>query len=250
MRLGLISDIHGNRIALDAVVADGVANGVEAWWVLGDLVAIGPEPVETYNALATLPRVRFVRGNTDRYVVTGARPAPHAADVERDPSLQGLFDAVAASFAWTHTRLADAGLLEALAQLPASQRLVLGDGTRVLGVHASPRSDDGTGIRPDLSDHELAALVAGSDADIVCGGHTHLATDRSVGGTRAVNLGSVSNPMTDDRRASYVIIESIDGGHRLGHRRVAYDHAAFIDRVEASGHPEAAYIISFQRGKR
>jgi predicted phosphodiesterase len=42
--IGLISDVHGNGIALDAVVADGMAEGVQAWWVLGDLIAIGPDP--------------------------------------------------------------------------------------------------------------------------------------------------------------------------------------------------------------
>jgi predicted phosphodiesterase len=52
--LGLISDVHGNRIALEAVVADGRECGVEAWWVLGDLVAIGPDPVATLELLREL----------------------------------------------------------------------------------------------------------------------------------------------------------------------------------------------------
>ena len=69
MRLGLISDIHGNEIALDAVLSDGRDLGVDSWWVLGDLVALGPDPVVTLAKLRSLPNVRFVRGNTDRYVV-------------------------------------------------------------------------------------------------------------------------------------------------------------------------------------
>ena len=60
MRLGLISDIHGNRIALEAVVADGVQQGVDRWWVLGDLVAIGTEPVATLELLTNLAHVQFV----------------------------------------------------------------------------------------------------------------------------------------------------------------------------------------------
>ncbi len=94
VRLGLMSDVHGNEVALDAVIADGASKGVEAWWVLGDLVAIGPDPVSTLERLTNLPGVRFLRGNTDRYVVTGDRPPPYATDVERDPSLGFLFDAV------------------------------------------------------------------------------------------------------------------------------------------------------------
>ena len=183
MRLGLLSDVHGNRIALDAVIADGENVGVEAWWVLGDLVAIGPDPVETLDALRDLPGVRFVRGNTDRYIVTGERPSPHAEDVARDPSLRALQLAVESSFAWTRDQMGRAEL-EWLSALPIEQRTVLADGTTLLGIHASPRSDDGTGITPDLSARDLAALLADADADVICGGHTHVPTDRRLGMTR------------------------------------------------------------------
>jgi predicted phosphodiesterase len=64
LRLGLVSDIHGNVKALEAVLADGTAAGVTRWWVLGDLAAVGPEPAPTLERLANLPNVRFVRGNT------------------------------------------------------------------------------------------------------------------------------------------------------------------------------------------
>ena len=247
MRVALISDVHGNRVALDAVVADGTHHGVDAWWALGDLVAIGPEPVETLERLRNLPGARFVRGNTDRYVVSGARPAPHADDVERDPTLRPLFLAVEASFAWTRAQMgtADIAWLDAL---PDRQRTVLLDGTRLLAIHASPRSDDGPGITPALADRALAALLAGADSDLICGGHTHQATDRRLGATRAINLGSVSNPITSDLRASYVIVDDDPSGHRIRHRRVDYDHDAVVARIHASGHPEADYLASFQRG--
>jgi predicted phosphodiesterase len=249
MRLGLISDIHGNRIALEAVVADGRDAGVESWWALGDLVAIGPDPVATLELLVELPGVRFVRGNTDRYVVTGDRPFPHPADVEHDPSLQPLFDAVESSFAWTRDQMG-ARNLEWLATLPDVQHARLPDGTRLMGVHASPASDDGVGINPAIADADLAALLAGAGADVICGGHTHQPTDRRVGAQRAVNLGSVSNPITTDLRASYVVIEADADGHHLEHRRVAYDHDAVIGRIDRSGHPEAEYLTTFQRGEQ
>jgi predicted phosphodiesterase len=249
VRLGLISDVHGNHVALEAVVADGTRCGVDAWWVLGDLVAIGPDPVETLDTLTALPNVRFVRGNTDRYVVTGDRPFPHAADVERDPSLQSLHLVVDAAFTWTRDQLSDAEL-EWLAALPSEQRMVLADGTRLLGIHASPHSDDGAGITPDVPDRELTALLADADAEVICGGHTHDPTDRHVGATRAINLGSVSNPVTSDLRASYVVIDDDRDGHRLAHRRVAYDHDRVLDRLARSSHPDAGFIASFQRGEQ
>ena len=63
---------------------------------------------------------------------------------------------------------------------------------------------------------------------------------------RAINLGSVSNPVTSDRRATYVLISSDRDGHRVEHRRVGYDHEAVIARVFATGHPAAEFIAGFQ----
>jgi predicted phosphodiesterase len=250
MRLALLSDVHGNPVALGAVIRDARSCDVDGWWVLGDLAAIGPDPVSTVAMLADLPDARFVRGNTDRYTVTGERPPPTPADVERDPSLRPLFDEVEAAFSWTRDTLANAGTgwHEWLLELPREQRCVLPDGTRVLAVHASVRSDEGPGIAPDVPDDVLAQLLAGADADIVLGGHTHQATDRRVDGVRAINLGSVSNPMTSDLRASYVILHADRHGHEVEHRRVAYDHDAVVGLVEHSGHPAAAYIAGLQRG--
>ena len=249
MRLGLLSDVHGNRVALEAVVEDGRRQGVDVWWALGDLVAIGPEPVETLALLRDLPGVRFVRGNTDRYVVTGDRPFPHDHDVERDPGLRDLQLVVDASFTWTGSQLSDHDRAW-LAALPTEQRTTLADGTRLLGCHASPRSDDGHGITPDLPDPQLAALLGDAGADVVCGGHTHRPTDRRLGRTRIVNLGSVSNPITSDLGATYVIVDDRPDAHRLTHRRVPYDHEAVLAAIERCGHPDAPYLAAFQRGEQ
>jgi predicted phosphodiesterase len=246
--MGLISDVHGNLVALQAVIADGQREGVDSWWVLGDLVAIGPDPVATLDALRGLPNVAFVRGNTDRYVVTGDRPFPHAEDVERDPSLRELFLAVDASFSWTRGAMSR-DELDWLSELPPSQQIVLPDATTVLGIHASPGSDDGIGITPHIPERELDRLLDRADADVICGGHTHQPTDRTVGARRAVNLGSVSNPITDELGATYVRIDADRHGHRLAHRRVSYDHDSVIERIGRSGHPEASYIARFQRGE-
>jgi len=247
--VGMISDVHGNRVALDAVIADGIAHGVQAWWVLGDLVAIGPDPVSTLDCLTGLPGVRFVRGNTDRYVVTGDRPPPSAGDVARDPSLQSLFEAVESSFAWTREAVEADGWLTLLAALPTEQFTVLGDGTRLLGVHASPEADDDAGITPSTPGHDLRTMLANVEADVIVAGHTHQATDRTVDNRRAVNLGSVSNPVTSDLRATYVIVHADRHGHRLVHRRVAYDHAAVLERLRRSSHPQAGFVAGFQQGK-
>ena len=76
-------------------------------------------------------------------------------------------------------------------------------------------------------------------------------TSRRIAGPRrprAINLGSVSNPITDDLRASYVVLDVSADGHRLMHRGVAYDHEEVVRRTIRSGHPATDYICSFQRG--
>jgi predicted phosphodiesterase len=249
MKVGLLSDIHGNRIALEAVLADAQSQGVDTWWALGDIVAIGPDPVPTLELLTSLPNLHVTRGNTDRYVVSGDRPPPHPQDVAAKPELLGLFASVEGSFSWTRGALASHGWLDWLADLPLERRATLPDGTRLLGVHASPGRDDGAGITPDRPEPELRAALATADADLVCAGHTHRPTDRQIGLVHAVNLGSVSNPITDDLRASYVVIHADRQGHQVEHRRVGYDHAAVLERVARSGHPNAEYLASFQRGE-
>ena len=75
MRLALFSDIHGNPLALDAVLADIQRQGeVDAYWVLGDFAALGYDPVTPLEYLIALPNASFTRGNTDRYVVTEDLP--------------------------------------------------------------------------------------------------------------------------------------------------------------------------------
>jgi len=182
MRIALFSDIHGNAIALDAVLADIERHGgADAFWVLGDLVAIGPDPLGVLKRLSELPNTYYVRGNTDRYTTTDDRPFPALADAAADPRLLPLVVRVAESFAWTRGAVAAAGWLPWLSGLPGEQRLTLPNGARLLGVHAAPGTDDGDGINPAQSDDELHTLLAGCEAEIVCVGHTHWPVDRSIG---------------------------------------------------------------------
>jgi hypothetical protein len=93
-------------------------------------------------------------------------------------------------------------------------------------------------------------LLAGCGADLVFVGHTHEAMIRSVGDVLVVNLGSVSNPLAGDFRASWVLLDVGESGAELEHRRVAYDHARFIERVHRSRHPAAPFILSHLRGEQ
>ena len=250
MRLALLADIHGNSVALDAVLADvASAGGADAYWLLGDLVALGPDPLGVLERVERLPRVVVVRGNTDRYVVSGEQPPPTLADAARDPDLLPKLVEVAASFAWTQGVLTAAHRIDWLAALPLEARGTLPDGTRILGVHASPGRDEGPGLNSAASSDQLRALVADCDADLVCTGHTHVFLDETVDGIRLVNVGGVSNPVSADRRASYVLLEAAPGAYRLEHRLVAYDYDAVIEQTLRLRHPGSRFIVAAQRGE-
>ena len=160
MRLGVLADIHGNEVALQAVLDDAAGRGVDRWWALGDLVLFGSRPAEVLALLRSLPGIEMLRGNTDRYVLTGEQPAPHAtaADAAGSVDLVQRYGLVAAGIGWTRGVLCQAGLIEVLTNLPGDLRLTLADGTRVLGVHASPAADDGPGIEPGLPVDQLGRL--------------------------------------------------------------------------------------------
>jgi predicted phosphodiesterase len=251
MRIALFSDIHGNDIALEAVLADiEQAGGVNEHWALGDLVALGPAPIRVLEMLTALPAIRILRGNTDRYVFTGVdRPPPSLDQARENESLLVPLVECAGTFAWTQGVLATGGFNEWLAELPLELRTVLPDGTRMLGVHASPASDDGLGLLAGSSPDDLLAAVEGCEADLVLAGHHHLTLDEHVGAYHLVNLGSVSNPYAPDLRASWVLLEADAAGYRIEHRRVDYDHAAVIAEMHALRHPGARYVVRHLAGE-
>jgi diadenosine tetraphosphatase ApaH/serine/threonine PP2A family protein phosphatase len=155
---------------------------------------------------------------------------------------------VAQTFAWTQGAVTAAGWLDWLNGLPFEIRQTLPDGTRFLGVHAAPAGDD-IPIYPHINELELESLLDGCQADLICMGHTHLPMDLRSGGRHIVNLGSVSNPIAPDLRASYVLLTAGSSGYQIEHRRVDYDHQAVIETLERIRHPGAAFIIRHLRGE-
>jgi len=251
MRVAIFSDIHGNSLALDAVLQDiQTRGGADAYWVLGDLAALGVDPVGTLERIYQLPNVTVIRGNTDRYLVTGERPLPTSQAIQENFALLPQVLEIAQNFAWTLGAIRYGDWLERLAVLPLDSRFTLPHGTRVLCVHASPNTDDGSGIEPVMTDGEIRTLIAGCVADLIFVGHTHWALDRTVDNVRIVNLGSVSNPLPPDLGAKYVLLEADESGHRIEQRSIEYDREAVIALAHQIRHPAANYIAKFLRGER
>lgn len=244
MRVAILSDIHGNSVALDAVLADVRQCGrIDAFWILGDLVALGPDPVGVLDRLCALENARFIRGNTDRYVAMGDRPPPSIEDVKADLSLLPRSIEVAQTFTWTQGMVTSAGKLSWLQQLPLELRATLPDGTRFLGVHASPGRDDGDGIPPTLDDDAIDQLLQTAEADILCCGHTHRPLYRRLGRRSMVNPGSVSLSSTADKRSSYVVLEAAATGYTIDERKVPYDIQRVVQMLVSMEHPGRSFII-------
>jgi hypothetical protein len=149
MRIALLADIHGNTIALEAVIADiQLFGGAYQFWILGDMAAIGYDPIGVLERLAQLPNACFISGNTEHYLLTGELPHPTPEDVLSEPHLAPALKEVAQSFAWTQGMLTAAGWLPWLAALPLERQTTLPDGTRLLAVHVSPGVVDGEGRFP------------------------------------------------------------------------------------------------------
>jgi predicted phosphodiesterase len=223
MQVLALYDVHGNPDALDAVLADPRAQGADVVVVGGDAVpgALARQALDRLDALAV--PVRWVRGNGEREVAAAAAggSGPHS-----DPE-----DPAARTAAVTAAELgADRAL--SLGELPLT---VMIDG--VLFCHASPRRDDEMLTRLSPPERWSQAL-AGIDAALVVGGHTHQQDDRVVDAVRFINAGSVGLPYEGDGDARWLWIQ--DGVPELRH--TAYDHLAAGKRMRATGYPDTDSI--------
>lgn len=230
MRIALLADIHGNSIGLEAVLDDiQERGGVDGYWILGDLCAIGYDPVRVLEQIDALPNTIVIRGNTDRYVSTLDLPPPSLEEATDDPSLIPIYGEVIGNFSWTRGVLDHAGWTHWMQNLPFEHRLTLPDGTQVLLIHARPTSDDGRGLNPSLSDDDLANELAGVQADLICVGHFHTAMRRYFRGKQIVNPGSVSNSFLGDKRGFYAILTADTSGYDLAYYAVPYNTEKAIE---------------------
>jgi len=219
-RIALLSDLHGNLPALEAVLEDAERNGVDEIWNLGDCLGYAPFPNEVVETLCEVAAANVI-GNYDLKVL--------AFEQKQDGWKRTKMPEKYAAFRWNHEHLSRRarGLLESM---PQQVRLEI-DGVSVLLVHGSPAAiDEPLGSQtPRQRFEELARMAA---ADVVVCGHSHEAFALPAGNTWFVNPGSAGRPEGGDWRASYALVEFTGSGPKVGHCRVEYD----IDRVARAVH--------------
>jgi putative phosphoesterase len=226
-RVAAVYDVHGNLPALEAVLADLESVNPDLIVVGGDVVA-GPMPAEVLDRLAALSEsICFVRGNADREVLAAYGDGRYTDATEAAGPAERT-----AAFAASKIDRAHRDLLASFAE-----RLVVeveGVG-QVLFCHGSPRSDEEI-VTAATTEGRLREILAGVDQDIVVLGHTHAQFDRLVGAKRVVNAGSVGMPYQGKPVGAFWLLLGADG---LALRRSYYDLDRAVERIRATGYPEA-----------
>jgi putative phosphoesterase len=221
MRIAVLSDVHGNLTAFDAVLADIDARGITTILNLGDVAGKGPRG----SAAVARSRERCaltVRGNWDDFL-------PVSADHED------------AAIRWWHDELTEEDR-DWLRSLPLSHDVTLA-GRRIRVFHASAMSVY-TRVHFHHTDEEFAGMFAateltgdGPEPTVVLYGDVHDAYVETYRGRTLVNVGSVGNPL-DETTASYVILEGAGETFSVQIVRVPYDVEAEIAVAEALGMPD------------
>ena len=239
MRVGLIADLHGNLVALDAVLADLAGRPVDRLVCLGDVAALGPQPREVVSRLREMG-VPSVLGNTDDWVVAGSVPEPRPAGA----------DPVADLTHWCRAQLSSADLTY-LAGFPPELDVTLAPGRHLQCFHGSPRSHEDV-IAAGVPEEMFDAMRLDPAARFLSGGHTHVQLVRRRDRSWLINPGSVGLPgvgpdspyLAPPRPASaaeYAVLEVADGRVSLELRSVPLDVEGMLRLARESGMPHVEW---------
>lgn len=227
MRIAIVSDIHGNRTAFEAVLADLRQTSPDLILHGGDLADGGTSPVEIVDRIRALGWPGVV-GNTDEMLF---RPESLKEFASESPRLRSLFAAVEEMAVATRQALGEERLAW-LRSLPRSQiHAPMGL------VHASPESP-WRAPAPEASNAELESVYGPLGQPIAIYGHIHRPYIRSVSGMIVANTGSVSLSYDGDRRASYLLLDDFNPTIW----RVEYDVDTELKALSGCGLPHADWV--------
>jgi len=237
MRYALISDVHANLHALDAVLADiDTRADCDATYHLGDLVGYSSNPNEVVARMGA----RGISGIAGNYDSTVATDYKHCGSKSETPRQEAL-----AHFSYDYTRgIVTAETKRALGALPFSMDIRPhgghASGPRLVLVHGTPTLNTlyWTEDRTDDFCLKMATSVGLKTGDVIAFGHTHKPWHRAVDGIHCINAGSVGRPKDGDWRAGYVRLTFADAVPQVEFVRVAYDVEAAIQGVRDAGLPD------------
>ena len=221
MRVAALYDIHGNLPALEAVLAEVKAAGVDHILIGGDVLP-GPMPREALDVLFALRTpITFIMGNGDRETIA---------------TRHGQMSAIIPPYfheamRWNAAQVTDDDE-RIIAKWPLTHRMRIDGVGDVLFCHATPRNDLEI-FTEATAEEKLRPIFDPLGADLIVCGHTHMQFDRMVGSTRVVNAGSVGMPF-EEPGAYWLLL-----GPNVALRRTGYDLHAAADRVRQTAYPQA-----------
>lgn len=242
-RLAIISDVHGNRPALEAVLAEVDQRGPFDALVGGGDYAFGGAFPDESLALVVARGMACVRGNTDEWLIEAATDGRvPARGYEPEQAHSELLRAVDA---WGAARVS-AAHQQMLTDLPISWETTGPSGQKLVFTHATPWSTHPV-VLPDAPEEMARRMLDEAGAEALLYGHIHLAYTRDVGGRTLACVGSVGMPFDGDWRPCFAIAEDDGSGWRVEHVRVEYDREAYLAALLASGIPNAAGFVDMIR---
>ena len=246
MRIAVISDMHGNCLALEAALADLRQRAIDQIVCLGDAIQGGPQPAETAALLRELA-CPVVMGNADAWLLSGVSTSPNETTTQQQEDVRQ----------WSLSKLSpeDVAFIESFQ--PTIEIALEGD-QRLLCFHGSPHSFDDL-IFPETPEEEFQRFLGPYVPAIMTGGHTHLQQMRRLGKAFFFNPGSVglayywrqpAEHFQRDPWAEYAILTSAGKQLALEFRRVPLDIDALIRIYQASGRPHSETAIAeYERGR-
>lgn len=216
MKIAVISDIHGNLTALDAVLEDIENQGCEKVFVLGDYAMAGPRPSETVNWFMKQqgnPNYKMIQGNTDFMIANYTDELYDSVKNKAPIMAEALKDDV---------KILNIIQKDFLKNLPI-QLQIEEEGVKILLVHGSPRKNN-EDILPDTPLNEVEEMLKNVEADVVLCGHTHIPCGFQLPNKKTVvNVGSIGRPFTQDPKSCYLKLTVENGKCLFEHRFVEYD---------------------------
>jgi predicted phosphodiesterase len=222
--IAILSDIHGNLPALEAVLADLANFDVDHVIVPGDVISFGPFSRQTAE-LVIDKGWSVIRGNNEYFLIDYKTPR---APAEWDDPIQF------APTVWLYRQF-DHRLKTIIGSWPDMLNLHFLDAPTILVCHGTPASPWET-IYCTMTDEEIEKILGDVEASYVICGHTHLLMDRLSGRWRIFNPGSVGVPLDGIFSASYMLLEGNEGGWTPTFRRVPFDYEAVFAEFERSGY--------------
>ena len=237
MRLALISDIHGNEIALKAVLDDIADEGVGDLVFLGDVATLGPNPRAAIELLQS-QNCPCIMGNHDEFLLTPQLVHKYTQAPE-----------VISAIDWCRDQLSSVDL-EFIRTFRPKIELTI-DGIKLLLFHGSPRSHM-ENLLATTSSETIDEIFEGEDAEVMVGGHTHIQMLRQHQGRLIINAGSVGQPFKEFvagnppqllSHAEYALIEIVRGNVAVLLKRIRLDQEKLLHSARASGSPLRSWLI-------